>query len=168
MCCPSIKKHTGRGAPVRTSDSYPEHPWVVLYWRNLNSKFPQIHKATEHSGKGWTAGNPVSVPVLSAPTYHGLSMRRAWPLLTLLALLQAYGSVGLGQSTRRGRPTLEVKERCSRSMGEDSPRGPEIQEHGTKKSRCNKGELQNGNSWSFFLSRKLKVFLMPTSNIKTR
>ena len=158
MCCPSIKKHTGRGAPVRTSDSYLEHPRVVLYWRNLNSKFPQIHKATEHSGKGWTAGNPVSVPVLSAPTYHGLSMRRAWPLLTLLALLQAYGSVGLGQSTRRGRPTLEVKERCSRSMGEDSPEVQRFRNMEQRKAVATKVNFKTEIVEAFFFQGNWKFF----------
>ena len=85
-------------------------------------------------------------------------MRRAWPLLTLLALLQAYGSVGLGQSTRRGRPTQEVKERCSRSMGEDSPRGQEIQEHGTKKSCCNKVNFKTEIVEAFFFQKQTESF----------
>ena len=42
-----MSSHRGGGAPVRTSDSYLEHPRVVLHWTNLDSKFPQIHKYIE-------------------------------------------------------------------------------------------------------------------------
>ena len=49
MCfLPTIwSSHRGGGDPVRTSDSYLEHPRVVLHWTNLDSKFPQIHKYIE-------------------------------------------------------------------------------------------------------------------------